>query len=72
MDTWWTDLDDAALGCLPGEGPLGRAELARLLGISDTAAGSLLGGALEDENRGRRRVLAADDRVRPTPERSAA
>lgn len=42
MDSWWTDLDDAIIGCLPDQGPLRPAELARLLGISEEAAASLV------------------------------
>jgi len=68
MDSRWTALDDAIIGCLPGEGPLEPVELARLLGISEEAAASLMGPVVE-EKAGIRRVGAG---VRPRSERPAA
>ena len=70
MDSWWTALDDAILGCLPGDGPLGPAELARLLGISQEAAASLLGPAAREAKVRGALVAAAGPTSRPA--RSAA
>jgi DNA-binding Lrp family transcriptional regulator len=42
MDNWWTDIDDAAIECLRGEGPMAPDELGRRLGISEGGAASLV------------------------------
>lgn len=41
MDTWWSELDDAVLGCL-SEGAMEPAEIGRRLGFSEEAATSLI------------------------------
>jgi len=40
-ENWWSDLDEAVLGCL-AEGPLEPAEIGRRLGVSEEAAASLV------------------------------
>lgn len=72
MDSWWTALDDAIIGCLPGEGPLGPAELARLLGISEEAAAALVSPVLQEGKARIGRVVARAEGVTQKPERSAA
>lgn len=72
MDSWWTALDDAIIGCLPDQGPLGPAELARLLGISEDAAASLVSPVGQGPKALIGLVVAAPEGVTPKPERSAA
>jgi hypothetical protein len=42
MTDWWSDLDTAVLECLKDAGPTGPGEVAERLGMSETAATSLL------------------------------
>jgi len=42
MESWWSDLDEAILGCLADEGPLAPAEIGRRLGLSEGAVVSLV------------------------------
>ena len=42
MDDWWADLDGEILRCLREGGPSTPAEVGRRLGVSETAATSLL------------------------------
>ena len=72
MDSCWTALDDAIIGCLPGDGPLGPAELGRLLGISDEAAASLVSPMLLEGKARIGSVVAPAEGVTQKPERSAA
>lgn len=42
MDSWWSDLDDAIIGCLAEGEPLAPAEIGRRLGLSEGAVVSLV------------------------------
>ncbi len=42
MDDWWTDIDDAVMECLRGEGPMAPDELGRRLAMSEAGAASLV------------------------------
>jgi hypothetical protein len=42
MDQWWSDLDEAVLGCFTQGRPLAPAEIGRKLGISEAGVASLL------------------------------
>jgi predicted ArsR family transcriptional regulator len=55
---WWTDVDDAVLGCLNERGPMSPAELGRALGFSEHAAASVL-SMLATEGRVRIRLVEA-------------
>lgn len=72
MDSWWTDLDDAIIGCLPDQGPLGPAEIHRLLGISEEAAASLVSPVVQEGKTRLGLVGAAAEGVTQKSERSAA
>jgi hypothetical protein len=41
-EPWWDDLDAAVLACLKAKGALAPHEVGRLLGLSESAATSLL------------------------------
>ncbi len=43
MEAWWDELDDAVVACLEGCESMEPAEIARRLGIPETAVVSLLG-----------------------------
>lgn len=48
MESWWTEIDDAVLGCLAEAGEMAPAEIGRRLGLSEGAATSLLRMLVED------------------------
>jgi predicted ArsR family transcriptional regulator len=42
MDGWWTEIDDAVRACLERNGAMTPAQIARQLGLSEGAVGSVL------------------------------
>ena len=42
MDGWWTEIDDAVRSCLERHGAMTPADIARQLGLSEGAVGSVL------------------------------
>jgi hypothetical protein len=57
---WWRELDRAVLGCLSEHGAMSPAELARQLGVSESAATSLLCLLAQE---GRVRIRLVESRV---------
>jgi hypothetical protein len=57
---WWRDLDRDVLGCLSENGAMSPAEVARHLGVSESAATSLLCLLAQE---GRVRIRLVESRV---------
>ena len=42
MNEWWSDLDDAVLGCLRDNGAMAPGDIGRCLGLSEDAVTSVV------------------------------
>jgi DNA-binding Lrp family transcriptional regulator len=42
MDGWWNEIDEQVRACLERYGPLAPAEIARMLGLTESAVASVL------------------------------